>query len=319
MPGRLCYRAPTKVILLGEHFVVKGVPGLSTAVGLYAYACAEKHAGPLVLTARDYNVTCRLYPDSDCPSVFAGLARIAEELDARGLRVVVWSEAPPGRGLGSSAAVSVAFAAVLLEETRGEAPPTEVERLAWIAERVHHGRPSGIDHTTSIEGGFLLFHARGVYERLVAPCNVMLVIADTGVERSTRRAVEAVLGRYERLAASARLLYHAAWHAVEEGVRALRECRLERLGEVMDYVHGLLYAMGVSHESIERLLWAARRSGALGAKLTGAGMGGIVIALVPDVDAGLHVAEAMRRHGATWVRLVKAGANGYERVEPRSR
>ncbi len=319
MPGALCYKAPTKVILLGEHFVVKSVPGLSAAVGLYAYACAERHAGPLVLTARDYNVTCRLYPDGDCPSVFAGLARIAEELDARGLRVTIWSEAPPGRGLGSSAAVSVAFAAVLLEETRGEAPPLEVERLAWIAERVHHGRPSGIDHTTSIEGGFLLFHARGVYEKITAPCKVMLVVADTGVERSTRRAVEAVLGRYERLADSARLLYHAAWRAIEEGARALSDCKLEKLGEVMDYVHGLLYAMGVSHESIERLVWAARRAGALGAKLTGAGMGGIIIALVPDADAGLRVAEALRSRGAAWVRLVEAGANGYERVEPRSR
>ena len=298
-----CYRAPTKVILVGEHFVVRGVPGVAAAVGLWSYACAEASEPPGFIEAPDLGASCRV---GSC----RGLEGLEEIVRAVGpVRLRVWSEAPPGAGLGSSGSVSAAAAAAVLAARGRRVDHEEVERLAWLAERVHHGRPSGIDHTTAIVGGFVVFEARGVYWRLEAP-RLRLVVGDTGVPRSTRVAVERVLSRYARHRGGMGLVYAAAARLVEEAVDALRRRDLATLGELMDVFHGLLYALGVSTPEIERLVWTARRAGALGAKLTGAGLGGIVVALVEDEETGERVAEAMRGAGARWARVVEAGVEG---------
>jgi mevalonate kinase len=304
--GLKCYRAPTKVILLGEHFVVRGVPGLAAAIGLWSYACAEEAEGPGVIEARGLGISCKL---GECSRLgLGGLERILEAVGG-GLRLVVWSEAPIGAGLGSSGSVSVAAAAAALSVAHGGFTLEEVERLAWEAERIHHGRPSGIDHTTALYGGVLRFDARGVFTRIEAP-RLHLVIADTGVPRSTKEAVQRVL---ERLASHRKALdyvYLAAWHLVEEATVALREGQIEHLGELMDIAHGLLYALGVSTPEIETLVWAARRAGALGAKLTGAGLGGVVIALAGSRPEAERIEAALRGAGARWVRSVEAGVEG---------
>ncbi len=303
-----CFRAPTKVILVGEHFVVRGAPGVAAAVGLWSYACAEPAEPPGYIEAPDVGVSCSI---GSCRGV-EGLEEIVRAVGP--VRLRVWSEAPPGAGLGSSGSVSAAAAAAVLAARRERVDEEEVERLAWLAEKVHHGRPSGIDHTTAILGGFVVFEARGVYWRLEAP-TLLLVVADTGVPRSTRVAVERVLSRYTRHRGGMGLVYAAAARLAAEAVDALRARDLATLGELMDVFHGLLYALGVSTPEIERLVWAARRAGALGAKLTGAGMGGVVVALVEDEEVGRRVAEAMLKAGARWARLVEAGVGGLSEVK----
>ncbi len=310
-----CYRAPTKTIIVGEHFVVRGSPGLAAAVGLWSYACAEPVEGPGVIEAPDLRIVCKV--GSGCRGV-EGLEAMLLELGG-GVRVRVWSEAPMGAGLGSSASVSVAAAAAALSALYGSFTLEEVERLAWVAERVHHGKPSGIDHTTVLYGGVVRFEARGIYGRIRVSRRPILVLADTGVERSTRRAVEAVLSRLASLRRPLALVYQAAALLVEEATRALEEGDLRRLGEVMDVVQGLLYAIGVSSPEIERLVWTARRAGALGAKLTGAGMGGIVTALVSSMEVGERVARALRDAGARWVRVVEAGVEGLSEASVNTR
>lgn len=300
-----CYRAPSKVILVGEHFVVRGTPGLSAAIGLWSYACAERYEGPGFIEAPDLGVACRI---GECSGV-DGLEAIVREVGG-GVRLRVWSEAPMGAGLGSSASVSVAAAAAVLRAARGEFSLEEVERLAWIAERVHHGKPSGIDHTTALYGGVLRFESRGIFGRIPLEARLILVIADTGVKRETRRAVQAVLSRFESHRAPMTLVYNAAALLVEEATRALIEGDVPRLGEIMDMMHGLLYSLGVSSPQIERLVWAARRAGALGAKLTGAGIGGVIVALVDSKRNGEEVAAALTAEGARWARIVEAGVNG---------
>ncbi|AEM38733.1 mevalonate kinase [Pyrolobus fumarii 1A] len=303
------------MILVGEHFVVKGIPALAAALGLYSYACWDEFNEETVLVdAVNLGVTCRVYPANVCGAKLAGLARIAEIIGARGIRVRVWSEAPMGAGLGSSASVSTVFAAALLDAVEGTVEEERVAELAFEAEVVHHGKPSGIDNTVALHGGFILYHSRLIYERITPGTRFTLILADTGVERSTRKAVEFVLSRYSRLRGAASLVYLAAWKLVEEAANAVHVGDARRLGEIMDVAHGLLYAMGVSTPEIERLVWAARRAGAFGAKLTGAGMGGVVIALV-DESVAEKVAEALQDSGAKWVRTAKLGVEGLTRVE----
>lgn len=315
MQFRACYRAPTKVILFGEHFVVRGAPALAAATSLYTYACWRRTSEHYtILHSLNLGVRCRVYPRNECGASMEGFARIAEEAGVEGVEVVVYTEAPIGAGLGSSASASTVVAAALLDAA-GSLEKSLVAELAFEAEKVFHGRPSGIDNTVALEGGFIVYYGRMVYERLEAPHRLEAVIADTGVPRSTRTAVERVLERYSRLRSILNHVYLAASLLVWRAVRALEEGDARLLGELMDVNHGLLYSIGVSTPEIERLVWSARRAGALGAKLTGAGLGGVILALVEPGTAPV-VAKALLEEGARRVYPVELGAPGLEEVEP---
>ncbi len=310
-----CYRAPTKVILFGEHFVVRGTPAIAAATSLYTYACwRQRSDNYIIIYSVNLGLKCRIYPRNECGSAMEGFARIAREAETKGLDIVVYTEAPIGAGLGSSASASTTIAAALLDAA-GRLEENRVWELAFEAEKVYHGRPSGIDNMVALKGGFIFYHARMLYERLEARHRISAIIADTGIPRSTRDAVLRVLERYERMRDALQHVYIAASRLVWSARRALERGDIRALGELMDVNHGLLYALGVSIPEIERLVWSARRAGALGAKLTGAGLGGTILALVEPSSAPL-VAKALRDAGARGVYSVELGVPGLERIPP---
>lgn len=283
--------APGKVILFGEHFVVKGKRSLVAAIGLRVRAHLRPSGQGIRVRSPALGMDSWIDPASLEPGDprLAPLARLLRFLrDEYGYSIVgheavIESMLPVGAGLGSSASTAVAYA---LAYTALHGDPLEGERLiraSYEAEREAHGNPSGVDNTIAVVGGGLVYSRTGGFRRVVirVPRGHSFLIIDTGVPRRTRDVVERVLARAEATWPAARHVYEAADAIIDLALEAFERGDAGLLGELMDLNQGLLSAVGASSLVIEEAVHTARRHGALGAKLTGAGWGGAVIALVP--------------------------------------
>jgi len=309
--GPVSASAPAKVILFGEHFVVYGVPAIVAAIDIRAEAHVMRRQDELVyVRAPDLGTSGAFRPDGTflpepgqeeageaLRPIFVAVNEVRKALGERlGLEVEVRSRIPIAAGLGSSAAVAVAASGAASWLLARRLDEELIFRAALEAEKLVHITPSGVDPAISTYGG-LITYTKGVgIERLRARAPLELVVGDTGRKRSTGALVSAVRALKERRPALFSKLLEAARELVAEAVGALRGGDLEALGELMDVNHGLLCSIGVSNEALDRLVHAARKAGALGAKLTGAGGGGCMIALV-EPGRGREVAEAIERAG----------------------
>jgi mevalonate kinase len=277
-------RANAKVILLGEHSVVYGEPALASAIG------------------RTLEVRVRCEPsrnDGADPRFAEAVARAAAAfgIAREGVSVEVRSEIPTAAGLGSSAALSVALVRAFAEcAGAGPLSPAEIVSRAAEIENVFHGTASGVDVAAAAYGGTILFR-RGEAEpkplRLPAP--VELVVGLSGEPRSTGGPVGKLRERVAERPQHYRALFAAAGEIVRRGAEAVAAGDWPRLGSLFDDAQELLEAFGVSTPTLERMIRCARASGALGAKLTGAGGGGAIVALAPGRSAA--VAEALSAEG----------------------
>ncbi|GAB6148015.1 mevalonate kinase [Stetteria hydrogenophila] len=318
MSGWVQASAPGKVILVGEHFVVKGSRALAASIGLRVRVKARPLASwPARLSSPALGAEARLDGEGSLrgssafrqvPAIIEGLKRLGYEV--KPFEAVVESELPPAAGLGSSAATSAALALALSALNGEPLSPGEVSRVAYEAEKVVHGRPSGVDNTIVSYGGGLVYRAGEPPRRLSLklPPGTRLVIAHTGKSRATGELVARVLGNAEALWPAASLLYQASDRLVDIVIDALERGDAALLGKAFDLAHGMVSALGASSMEVELLVHKARSSGALGAKLTGAGGGGCVIAVVEEGRLE-SVVKALRLH-SPWVRSVEIGAEG---------
>ncbi|MEM1564267.1 MAG: mevalonate kinase [Candidatus Bathyarchaeia archaeon] len=303
--------APAKIILFGEHFVVYGEPAIVLAIDKRAYAKAElRNDRKLFLRSLNLNVAGSF--ENGNFKVEEGSLKEAKmkleplkcavekvlEISGKkvGLNIEVNSTVPVAAGLGSSAAVAVAVAAAVSALLNVKMSKEDVFRIAYEAEKIMHGTPSGVDPAISTFGGALLFQIDTGFRPLNVKVDIPLVIGNTGVERSTRSQVAKVRSLKDRYPQIVEPMMKVAREIVLRAIEALKEGDLETLGELMNINHALLYGLGVSDESLEWLINAARKAGALGAKLTGAGGGGCMIALASR-DRVKNVLEAVQRAG----------------------
>lgn len=303
--------APAKIILFGEHFVVYDKPAIVIAINRRAYVTAKPRAnGEILIKSENMEVSGIFSLDGRYQPIEGGLAAerklkpiyaIAVSLlsmsgENVGFEIHVDSRIPVAAGLGSSAAVAVASAAALGKLLGVDLSKEEIFRLAFESEKIVHGNPSGVDPAISTYGGILAYRRSMGIERLNVDADMPLVVGDTGIERVTGEMVSRVSKMRERYPSIVDRIMDAAGNLATLGVNALRSGDLETLGELMNINHALLYAIGVSSDEIERLVHAARRAGALGAKLTGAGGGGCIIALSRRLDLD-RIADAIRHAG----------------------
>lgn len=301
-------RAPGKIILFGEHAVVYGQPAIAvpvTQVQARAMIMAEPRlpAGRVRIQAPDIGLESWL---TDLPPNNP-LALVINQVFAKiginrppALTVRVTSTIPVASGLGSGAAVSVAMIRALADFLGHRLTDEEVCDLAYEVEKVHHGTPSGIDNTVIAFARPVFFQRRAdgnQIEKFKVARPFLITIGDTGVNSPTvqsvgdvRSAWQADPGTYEHLFAQVGALVQSARQAIEAGA-------IHRLGPWMDQNHALLAEMGVSSPELERLVAAARLGGALGAKLSGGGRGGNMIALV-TAETAEPVCQALRQAGA---------------------
>ncbi len=263
-----------KVILLGEHAVVYGHRALAAGVSLGTRVTLTARPGPTSLGDSAIR-------DDRLEQV------LAVALPEWGYRVDIETDLPVGRGMGSSAALAIAL---LRARARAEGKTADfswLHREGFAVEQIFHGNPSGVDHAVAALGGAVLYR-RGEEVQPVAMSPVQVVILDSETTGDTAELVAHVRAGMpdndpllQRLGA-----------LVEE--RAADLDNLPGLGEAMNESHAVLAQLGVSTPALDDLVALARRRGALGAKLSGAGGGGIVLALVHDPQPLLRGA---RRRG----------------------
>lgn len=299
-----------KVILLGEHAVVYGVPALAAGIDRGARATvAIADSGPSTLTLGGRTVIADAASEEDLPRAFAALMAPAEGADdatpgarPRAFTVEASSDLPPGGGLGSSAAIGVAIAraALDLRPIAADRDARVQDRaLAW--ERVFHGNPSGIDTYAAAHGGTFRFVRGEPAAPLHVATDLWLAVGLSGSGASTRSMVEGLARLFQRKPDLKRKSVEAIDALVKNAALAIEAGDAEGLGKLMDLNHMILAGLFLSTEALERLCHLARGAGALGAKLTGSGGGGSVIALVPPPPLGSdQPSEAARAVIEAW-------------------
>jgi len=295
--------ASGKVILFGEHAVVYGQPAIAVPVNqVQAQATVEK--GPagrgITITAEDLQQSYSLdqVPANDAlRTIVVGTLEHIGVGTKRDLTITVSSTIPIARGLGSGAAVSTAIVRALGQHFGSFVPPQVVSNLVYETEKIHHGTPSGIDNTVIAFEKPVYFVRDRKMETFSVESPFLLSIADSGIASPTRIAVSHVRRAWEREREKYEELFDEIGTIAEMGRQAIERGETETVGRLMNENHRLLQLMGVSSPELEGLVEAARQGGALGAKLSGAGRGGNIIALVTQetrsrVDMMLRVAGA---------------------------
>lgn len=301
-------RAPGKLILSGEQFVVLGAPAISMAINLYSNITVRHSQTPGIEISAD--IPLNLVPDADkSPSASANQAlleplRLAadatlDQLRAkdRNVRVEAACEIPIGAGLGSSASTTVATISAMAKFRKTILDRNDIFQLAFVSENYLHGKPSGVDQATCTYGGIIQFEKPAKIKPVKIKKPPTILVCDSGVHRSTKTLVGSVVKRSsvetER--------FQAHLEEVSEisagVVKAMKNEDNVELGSLMNRNHELLRQIGVSTPMLDHLVEEAKRVGALGAKLTGAGGGGCVIVLCDDKAARLKVARRLKQEG----------------------
>jgi hydroxymethylglutaryl-CoA reductase len=289
-----------KIILFGEHAVVYGSRAIAAPVPLAVHARVVDHDDGVWLVMPRWGVEKRMRQDPKKRSSIEETGALILDklgLGERSMRIEVYSQIPRAMGLGGSSAVAVAIIRALDAHYKLGLSDEEITRLAFRAEQVFHGTPSGIDNTVATYGHPILYRAGSPpeIEELHFPTPLNFVIGITGNESLTARTVARVRAAREKNPAVINKLFKAIDVLTGQALVAIRRFDMERLGDLMNVCHGLLNSLQVSSWELEELIQIARENGALGAKLTGGGGGGSMIALCPD--GAEQVIQAMNDSG----------------------
>jgi mevalonate kinase len=290
-----------KVILVGEHAVVYGVPAIAVGVGIAATASARVgQQSSLTIGIRRWDIGKLEAPALPEVRAFDALrAAIAGLEPSPQVEAEVQLHQPSGVGLGASAAIGVALARAVsdaLGKPSNERPPAEILAAAQAWENVFHGKASGIDAATAYHGGCLWFRPGEPAEPLRSRESLRLAVAVAGPAVSTRLMVESVAAFREREPQRFEFLLQSIHALVQEARAALLLGRRSELGALLDRNHRLLSALGVSTPALDAACQQARDAGALGAKLTGGGGGGCVLALT-DAESCERVLAVWQQQG----------------------
>jgi mevalonate kinase len=293
-----------KTILFGEHFVVHGVPGIASAVDSVAEAEVKKAANGINVT--DERSGAKGYAENKKLQQLESIERMlaAMGMDPKKVAIDIWlgGNLPGFSGLGASAASSVAIARAMAEEFDLDLPDERINEVAYEAEKAYAGNPSGIDNTAATFGGLIWFKKNlggdsNTIEQLSIREPVEIVIGNTGIVANTKAMVAGVAERKEQYPEKYGEIFRQAEKLAHQGRKALEVFNLKEVGNLMNENHCLLQEIEVSCKELDYLVDLARGQGAFGAKLTGGGGGGCMVALTPGKDLQKAVASAMEDEG----------------------
>ncbi len=284
-----------KVILFNEHFVVYGVPAIASAIE--KKTVAEVKRIPEGIKLRDERDATPNYKEEKKEQQVDSLNRIVKAMGIDGgLEIWLGGDLRAASGVGASAASCTAIARAIADEFGLDYTDEQINDVAYEGEKGYHGVPSGIDNTAATFGGLVWFKS-GKMERLKVPEPVEIVMGNTGIVANTKAAVEGVRERRERQREKYDRIFEDATNLVHSAKDALLGGRWKEVGRHMDRNHELLQEIGVSSKELDFLVEVARDNGAYGAKMTGGGLGGYMVALTPGKDIQEEVAKAIEKEG----------------------
>ena len=309
-PSTVSSSAPGKIILSGEQFVVLGAPAVAMAINLYSKIDVRpSESGRTEVTA---DIPLHLVGDADKASPAKKNQELLEPLrlatsatfdhlaiEDRGVHIDANCQIPIGAGLGSSASTTVATISAVAKSRGTRLHRREIFKLAFIPENYLHGHPSGVDQATCTYGGIIQFKKPSKIKPVDIKRPPVILVCDSGVHRSTKALVKSVVKRSREQTERFQTHLDEITTISNAVVRALRNEDDDELGSLMNRNHELLRQIGVSTPKLDRLVAVARKAGAVGAKLTGAGGGGCIIALCDDKEARSNIARELRKVGGT--------------------
>jgi mevalonate kinase len=273
-----------KVILFGEHFVVHGIPGIVSAIG--ATTEAEVKKAVKGLNIKDERKTAKGYSEEKRLQQIESVERMLKTMGINpkiGLDIWIGGSLPGFSGLGASAASSVAIARAINEELSLNLSIEKINAIAYEAEKAYAGNPSGIDNTAA--------------EKIHVHKPIEIVIGSTGKVANTKAMVEGVADRKKKNSVKYDQLFKQAESLAVAGRKALEGGDLKKVGDLMNENHRILQELGVSSKELDQLVDIARKQGAFGAKLTGGGGGGCMVALTPGKEVQGKVVSAFKGAG----------------------
>jgi len=290
-----------KIILFGEHAVVYGRPAIAVPVTqVQATAIIEPGGHGLTIHAADIDQALAAEPTNaiDPLATIVNLTLVHLNCPLPDLEITIRSTIPIASGLGSGAAVSTAIVRALAQFVgRDDISPDVVSDLVYEVEKLYHGTPSGIDNTVIAYQKPVYFVRGQAIQTFTVARPFKVAIGHTGVASPTKIAVGDVRQGWEIDRARYEAWFDRIGAIVQQARSAIESGANDRLGPLMDQNQVLLRDLDVSSVELERLIFAAKRAGASGAKLVGGGRGGNMIALV-DERNGEAVTAALKDAGA---------------------
>jgi len=291
-----------KVIMYNEHFVVYGVPSIVSAIDKATTATVER-LGEAGWILDDLRPATPGYKKEKFEQQKESIERIlkAAGIDSteNPIKITLGGDLVAASGIGASAASCTAIARALSDEFNLGLSDERINELAYEGEKGYHGIPSGIDNTAATYGGLIWF-VRGepnVMEMIKIKRPVEVVMGNTGLVANTKAAVAGVRERKEKYPEKYDKIFKEAEELAHRARKALENNDLETVGKCMDENHRQLQAIEVSCKELDFLVDLARKQGAIGAKMTGGGLGGNMVALTPGKDLQERVARAMEKKG----------------------
>ncbi len=303
-----------KTILIGDQFVLDEVPAIVSSIPFETVTTVEKVDGE-GWVLEDNRIEVPGYKEKKKEQQARSIDRVLEvmniDVKKTPIKITVGGTLLAGSGVGASAASCVSLARALNAEFDMGCSIEEINRVAWQGEFPYHGVASGVDNTASTYGGLLLFYLKNGqqhFERIKTPEPFEIVLANSGVTVNTAALDEFIdqqkNGNPELFKSRLNTITSQAFDLKN----ALEAGDLETVGKIMSKNHKLLIDMGMSHETLDYLCKSALEKGALGAKVTGGGRGGYMVALTPGEKLQETIASAFAREGYQLIRATIGGS-----------
>ncbi len=303
-----------KSILYNEHFVVYNIPAIVSAIGMKTTATIyQSDRFQLVderLETLGYKKEKQDHQKQSLQNMFKAMKLTPEQTK---VKIMLLGDLVAASGIGASAASCVAIARALNNYYHLELSNEEINQVAYEGEKGYHGDPSGIDNTAATYGGLIWFQRTSggsIMEKIKIKKPVEIVIGNTGKIANTKKAVEGVRQRKENHPEKYEDLFDEAEKLVYEARKALENFDLRETGRLMNENHRLLQEIEVSSKELDLLVNTALDTGAFGAKLTGGGLGGNMIALTPSKELQKKVANVIEKKGFKTLKTVIGISSG---------
>jgi len=294
-----------KTILFGEHFVIFGFSAIASALGSSTTANVKiiEGKGWVVDDQRPETPGYKIKKfDEAQQSIKNVLEYLKIDTDSQKLEITFAGDLIAASGVGASAAQCTSLARALNDSFNLNLDDEKINEAAYEGEKAYHGTPSGIDNTASTYGGLIWFvknlsGGKNTMDLLQSPIKMPLIIANSGITASTAEVVADVRRLKDENPNKFEKIFKEYKEIADKAKMALLEGNIATIGNLMNQNHKLLQEITVSGEINDKLVQIALKNGAIGAKMTGTGRGGLVIALAENKEIQEKIAKAFEKEG----------------------